>query len=520
VLTLPSILQNTIRLYGRSPAISEEAGNLTWAEYGAAIQRAAGMLERLGVGRGERFAIIARNCHHLGELIYAGYWSGRIPVPINYRLAPAEVAAILADSECRYLAIDPAFAKLLDAPELAGWRERSFQLGPDGADTGLRKYPELRDAAEPMAPIHAEEHDDALMLYTGGTTGAGKGVRISNRNIVSNALQIMQVMRPHLDDVYLHSTPMFHAAEVKSTIFTMFGSSHCYLPEFTPKAFLAAIERHKATVAGLVPTTLLRVLEEPGFNDYDLSSLRLISYGTSPILPAVVRRAAEAFPGTGFQQCYGLTECSPYLAMLDEEAHVRGLNGEEHLLTSAGRPVPGVDLRILDDDGNELPTGQVGEVVVRGPQISQGYHNRPVENEAAFRDDGFHTGDVGKLDDEGFLYILDRKRDMIITGGENVYTREVEEVLGRHTGVKEVSVIGVPHRDYGEALFAVIVPSDGWTPSADELIEHCRPLLGGYKIPRQMAFVDELPKSTMGKVLKGDLRDLYATETEEREKAS
>ncbi len=520
MLTLPSILQNTIRLYGAKPAIFDADENLTWTEYGASIQRAAGMLHGLGIGQGQRFGIVARNCYHQGELIYAGYWSGRIPVPINYRLAASEIAQILEDAECRYLAIDPAFIDLFDDLAMAPWRERAFAMGPAAADTGLDGYPALRDAAPPLDPVHAEEHDDALMLYTGGTTGAGKGVRISNRNIVANALQIMQVMSPHGNDVYLHSTPMFHAAEVKSTIFTMFGASHCYLPEFTPRDFLAAIERHKASVAGLVPTTLLRVLDEPGFDDFDVSSLRLISYGTSPILPAVVRRAAAAFPGTGFQQCYGLTECSPYLAMLDEEAHVRGLNGEEHLLCSAGRPVPGVDLRILDDDGNELPTGEVGEVVVRGPQVSHGYHNRPIEHEAAFRDGMFHTGDVGRLDAEGFLYLLDRKRDMVITGGENVYTREVEEILGRHAGVKEVSVIGVPDADYGEALFAAIVPASDWQLSIDELIEHCRPLMGGYKIPRRMAFVDELPKSAMGKVLKQDLRDVYANQPKEQEIAS
>jgi long-chain acyl-CoA synthetase len=352
------------------------------------------------------------------------------------------------------------------------------------------------------------------MLYTGGTTGRGKGVRISHRNAVANALQIMGVMSPHEDDVYLHSTPMFHAAEMKSTIFTMFGAAHAYLPDFTPERFLEAIEKYRVTVAALVPTTILRLLDEPKLDRFDTSSLRLISYGTSPISPAVIRRTMAAFPGVGMQQCYGLTECSPYVAMLDEEAHRRALDGDEHLLSSAGRPVPGVDLRIQDDAGNEVPTGEAGEIVVRGPQVANGYHNRPQEHADAFRDDGFHTGDVGRLDAAGFLYLLDRKRDIAITGGENVYTREVEEVLGRHPGVREVAVIGVPDEHYGEALFAVIVAAPSWHPSIDELVAHCRGLIGGYKIPRRMAFVEALPKSAMGKVLKQDLRQTYARKTE------
>ncbi len=359
MLTLTSALQNTIRLHGGKRAIVDAETELTWRQYGDGIARAAGLLRQLGVSPGRRFAILGRNSWRQAELIYAGYWCAAVPVPINYRLAPREIAGILEDADCALLALDPAFAGLLQSSEFAGWGERVLSLQAE-------LYDQRKSLALPLAMVEAEEDQDALMLYTGGTTGGGKGVRLSHRNIVANALQIMHVMSPHQSDVYLHATPMFHAAEVKSTIFTMFGAAHAYLPEFTPRKFLAAIEDYRVTVAGLVPTTILRLLDEPEREGFDSSSLRLISYGTSPIQPPLIRRTMAAFPGVGLQQCYGLTECSPYVAMLDEEAHRRGLAGHEQLLSSAGRPLPGTDLRIQDDDGNEVASGQVGEVVVRG----------------------------------------------------------------------------------------------------------------------------------------------------------
>ena len=510
MLTLTSALQSTIRLHAGRPAVLDGPDVLTWSAYGEAIARAAAVLVGLGLRPGDRVGILARNSALQGELIYGGFWSGVIPVPLNTRLSPNELAQILADADCGALAVDPKFLALMETPQLKPWTDKVFVLGDPGDDDAWPGYPALKDAASPLPTRDAAEDDDALMLYTSGTTSGGKGVRISHKNLISNALQAMPAMNPTEYDVLLHSAPMFHAAEFKSTGFMMMGAAHAYLPEFSPKAMLQAIQDYRCTVVSLVPTTILRMVDEPAIGDFDVSSLRMIAYGTSPILPALLRRATEAFPNVGMVQCYGLTECSPYIALLDEAAHRRGLNGEEHILSSAGRPVPGCDIRIMDDDGNEVPAGEIGEVVVRGPQVTLGYRNRPEEEIAAFRPDGLRTGDVGRLDAEGFLYLLDRKRDMVISGGENVYTREVEEVLGEHPNVQEVSVIGVPHHEYGEALFAVIVPTADVAPVADELVAYCRERLGGYKIPRRMAFVQSLPKSAIGKVLKQALRKTYA----------
>ncbi len=509
MLTLTSVLQRTLLLYAKRIAIRDAGGDLSWAGYIDGIARAAGMLASLGVRAGDRYGILCRNCVRYAELIHAGYWLGAVPVPLNYRLAPAEVALILEDAGCRLLALEDAYARLLEQPPLNSWRGRALCIGSGAAEMALPRYDEQKAAAVALDPHVAAEDDDAIMLYTGGTTGRGKGVRITHRNIVANALQLARAMSVGEDDLYLHVSPMFHSTDLKATALTMMGGAHAYLPEFSPLAVLSAIARYGITIASLVPAMIMRLLQDPELGRHDIRTLRLISYGTSPMAPEWIRRTMQAFPGVGMHQIYGLTETSPVLALLDEADHRRALAGEEELLRAAGRPLPGVDIRILDHDGRELPTGECGEIVARGPQIAKGYHNRPRENAEVFRGGWLHTGDIGRLNAEGYLFVLDRKKDMVVTGGENVYTSEVEAAIYQHPGVQEVAVIGVPDERYGEALVAVIVPVPGQNLSTDEIIGHCRERIGGFKIPRRMEFVRALPKSAMGKILKQDLRRSY-----------
>lgn len=509
MLTMPSLLQRTARMFGSNIAIRDGEGDLTWATYLGRIARVAGMLQSLGLRPGERYAILCRNCVRQAELIYAGYWLGAVPVPINYRLAPAEISLVLEDAECRLLAIEDGFAGLLDQPPLDGWRSRAFCIAAGRTKVALPHYDDLKAAASAIAPNDPAEDDDAILLYTGGTTGRGKGVRITHRNIVSNALQVSRSMSVGESDVYLHTSPMFHSTDLKATVCSMMGAGHAYLPEFSPTIVLAAIARFRVTIASLVPTMIIRILQDPELGRHDIGTLRLISYGTSPMAAEWIRRTMEAFPGVAMHQVYGLTETVPVLCILDEADHLRALKDRPDLLGAGGRPLPGVDIRILADDGRELPPGGSGDVVVRGPQIAKGYHNRPSENAEVFRNGWFHTGDVGRFDDEGYLFILDRKKDVVVTGGENVYTSEVEAAIFKHPGVHDAAVIGIPDERFGEALFAVIVPAAGQTLSAEELIAHCRECIGGYKIPRKMVFVDALPRSAMGKVLKQDLRRIY-----------
>ncbi|MBS0335696.1 MAG: AMP-binding protein [Proteobacteria bacterium] len=506
MLTLPSLLQRTARLHGKNPAILDPEGDLDWSTWTARITRAAGMLRHtLGIAPGERIGIIARNCVRQAELIYACYWAGVVPVPMNFRLAPPEIAELLEDAGCRALALEPHFAGLLEAAPLGQWRSRAFMLAAS-APGSAPCYDTLRDAAAAIAPHDPAETDDAILLYTGGTTGRGKGVRISHRNVLGNALQLSHVMAVRPEDSYLHVSPMFHSTDLKATCVTMHGGRHVYLPEFTPAGVLRAIEEYRITIGSLVPTMILRILQDPAFGKHDISTLRIISYGTSPMAAEWIRRTMQAFPGVAMQQVYGLTETSPVLAILDEHDHAKALAGREEILRAGGRPVAGTDVRIVGDDGRELPPGESGEILVRGPQVTAGYHNRPRETQDAFKDGWFRTGDVGRLDAEGYLFVLDRKKDMIITGGENVYTSEVEAAIYQHPGVHEVAVIGIPDERYGEALCAVIVPAPGCTLTQEEIVAHCRGRIGGYKIPRRVRFVAALPKSAMGKILKQELR--------------
>lgn len=515
MLTLPHLLKNTVQAYGRRKAIIDPSGDLSWNDYLDCVARTAGMLRELGLNPGDRFATLCRNSVNHAQLLLAGFWSGVVPAPLNFRLAPAEIAAMLEDAQCKAVMLDDDFMPLLEQPPLASWRSRAIRVRLRGGPAELATMADLLRAS-PRASAHGcREGDEALLLYTGGTTGRGKGVRLTHRNIVANALQLARVMSPCPDDVYLHVSPMFHSTDLKATVVTMFGGGHTYLSEFSPRGVLEAIEQRGVTIASLVPTMIIGILKEADVDRHDLSRLRLISYGTAPMDEQSLRKAMDRFAHVGFHQCYGLTETSPYLAILDEATHRFALRERPELLKSAGRLLPATSIRFLDDDGNEAAPGQPGEIAVSGPQVAAGYHNRPQENAATFRDGWLHTGDIGRLDEDGYLHVLDRKKDMVITGGENVYTREVESVLALHPDVADAAVVGIPDTKYGEALLAVVVPSAA-RPAPAEIIEFCRRHLGGYKIPRQFMFVDALPRSSLGKVRKDELRRAYLETRETR----
>lgn len=514
MLTLNSALDRTLRLYGERNAVVDDEGSFTWLQFADRAARAAGLLRRLGVEPGERFGILSRNSFRQFELMHGAWWLGAVPVPINTRLAPHEVRFILDDADCRLIAIEDALWQWSREQALAPWTDRLLCLAGLPGDTAAAHYETLLAETPPEAMHDAAEDEDALLLYTGGTTGRSKGVRLSHRNIVANGLQMVVQFNARSEDNYMHVAPMFHAADLLATAFTLVGAAHTFLPQFSGLAVLQAIERHQVSVCMMAPTMIIMTLQEETLQDFDLRSLRRLFYGSSPMAAEWVRRTIEAFPGTAIQQGYGLTETSPILTTLEPEEHTRAVEtGEYGILKAAGRAVIGVDLKILDNDGAEVPVGEVGEVVVRGPNISKGYLNRPEENAKAFREGWFFTGDLGRLDAQGYMFLVDRKKDMVITGGENVYTTEVEAALYQHPNVFEAAVIGVPDERYGEALFGVVVPRPGTELSAEELIEHCRGRIGGYKIPRKMVFVETLPKSAMGKILKTELRKMYGGQT-------
>ena len=378
MLTLTSTLDRAVRLYGHRPAIIDAERTYLWHEFADRVARAAAVLGDLGVRQGDRFGILSRNTYRHAELINAGYWMGAVPVPVNIRLAAPEIRHILDDAECKILAVEDALWAMAEAEELAPWHDRLLHVSPRRADTGVAQYEALLEKASP-APAHdPAEDDDAILLYTGGTTGRSKGVRLTHKNVIANGLQCAIAMNVSSEDVYLHVAPMFHSADLLGTAFTLLGGAHAYLPQFSGTGFLSAVQNYGVSVVMLAPTMIIMVLQEEDVGNYDLSSFRRLFYGSSPMAVEWTRRAMDTFPAAEIQQGYGLTETSPILTTLDPEEHRRAVEtGEFEILKAAGRPVIGIDLRILDDGGNEVEVGEAGEVVVRGPNVTQGYLNRP-----------------------------------------------------------------------------------------------------------------------------------------------
>ena len=510
--TMANLLTRAARFYGNRTAIIDGDWSNTWSEYVERIARAAGVLTSRGIRPGDRFGIISHNSFRQSELVNAGYWLGAVPVPVNYRLAPPEIRFILDDAACRLLVVEDRFLHLLESEALADFKSMALLVTAQASNADIPEYESCMREAVPAAKHAVSPDDDAILLYTGGTTGRSKGVRLSHANIIANAMQIGLAISAREDDRFLHILPMFHSADLFGTIFTIVGGVHVYVSEFSSKNLLQSVHEHRITVLSLGPTVIIITLQDPELEQYDCSSLRLMFYGSAPMAVEWIKRAMEKFPNAGLQQGYGLTETSPILTTLTPEEHRRAIDSNNHdLLRSVGKPLVHVDLRIFDEDDQELPAGETGEVVVRGPNVSKGYLGLEELNDTTFRHGWFHTGDMGQLDADYNLYLKDRKKDVIITGSENVYSSEVEAALYKHPSIHEAAVVGVPDEKWGEAVFAVIVPAPGQTLTSDEVIAHCRKHIGGYKIPRRMVFVDELPKSAMGKVLKTELRRKYSS---------
>jgi acyl-CoA synthetase (AMP-forming)/AMP-acid ligase II len=377
----------------------------------------------------------------------------------------------------------------------------------DGAaPTGLRSYEELIAEAAPIDDRYRGGDDLAGIFYTGGTTGEPKGVAISHTNFVTSALGA-QATYPAMSPGgrLLHAAPMFHLADLGAWIMqSVVGGTDVIVPAFEPVAVLKAIEEHKVTSALLVPTMIQMLADHPEAANHDLSSLRTVLYGASPISTAVLDRAMKCFSSSEFMQAYGMTELSPMATLLTPSDHA-----DESLLRSAGRAATHCQIKIVDEDDNEVPTGTVGQVLAHGGHVMQGYWGKPEATAEALKGGWMHTGDAGYLNDRGYLFVVDRVKDMIISGGENVYSVEVENALAKHAAVATCAVIGVPDDRWGERVHAVVVLKPGASATDTELQEHTRELISSYKIPRSVEFRDALPISAQGKILKRELRATY-----------
>lgn len=484
---------------------------LSYADARAEANRIANALIGAGLQTGDRVAFLAKNCIEYALFYFGASKAGVVPVPLNYRLAPPEWRYIVADAGARLLvargelaaAIDPIRGDLasvdrwvaLDTPPPTGWE--SYAGWVDGADTG----PPAR---------RVDEDDDVYQMYTSGTTGRPKGAVLSHRGLCANLFQLLTVLSGEPGRRVLIVAPFYHAAAAVTAFSAISWGGSLYIQEeFDPAETVRALDEEEIFITTLVPAMIQACLMlGSSVTEREYRGLRRILYGASPIAERTLRRAMDVF-GCEFVQAYGMTETTAVLTFLLPEDHRKALAGQPQLLLSAGRAVVGTELRIVDEQDRPVENGTIGEICARGPQLMRGYWNLPDATEAALRNGWMHTGDAGTLDDEGYLFVQDRTQDMIVSGGENVYPREVEDVIFQHPAVADVAVIGVPNQQWGEAVKAIVVLRDGADANADEIIDFCRGRLGGYKRPRSVDFAAELPRNPSGKVLKRELREPF-----------
>ena len=484
-------LGRALQFYPGRTALLREGRLLSFRELHARVEGIAATLTSHGFGVGDRFALLLPNGPDYIELMYACSMLGVIAVPLNTRLSTKEIDRVLEDARPRGIVRHSSLA----VPGV----QLSWQQVIDEEPLPIRNDPAPKVFYDPEAVLG--------LIYTSGTTGQPKGVMVTHGNILADVHNFNYWMRYTEGGIYLHAAPIFHIADFPGMFAApAFGASQITIPKFSAQTFCETVEREHVTHTVLVPTMINLLTQFPDARKYDLSSLQVLAYGGSPMAPELVHRTRELLPKVKLIQVYGLSETG-FLTGLQDQEHT------EDKLISCGRPCPGVDLLVTDISGKQADAGQAGELIARGANVMRGYWNNPEETAEAFRNGFFHTGDIGHQDAGGYFYILDRLKDMIVTGGENVYSGEVEAVIYDHPAVREVAVFGVPDPQWGELVMACVVLKPGTDLTADDLVAFCRRSLASYKLPRRVEFSEaDLPKSSTGKMLKRTLRERFWTQ--------
>jgi long-chain acyl-CoA synthetase len=509
-MQLTLALQRAARIAPAKTAVVFGERRQTWAQFADRVARLAGVLKDLGVGPGDRVAMLSHSSDRYLEFFFATLWAGGIAVPVSTRYALPETAFLLQDSGARLLLVGDDFVAMANdlrgrAPNLA----HMIYAGEGPVPVGMIDYEAAISARAPVADALRSGEDVAVLFYTGGTTGRSKGVMLTHTNCLANSFGSIVHTRLRESLVGLHAGPLYHAA-AGSRVFTntVLGATHVVIPRFTVKGVLEAIQEHRITFVSMVPTMMTMILNEPDLGRYDLSSLELIGYGGAPMPVATLEALMRRLPKVRFAQAYGMTELSPACTYLEAEDHSLD-PAKVHRLASGGRAIVGCDVRIVDADDREVPVGQIGEIVVAGPTVMKGYWNQPEMTAEALRGGYMHTGDAGHMDADGYVYVSDRIKDMIVTGGENVYSIEVENAVLTHPAIRECAVIGVPHPLWGEAVHAVVTLKAGAQVTAEEIITHCRERIAAFKCPQTIEFRDQMPLSQANKILKAELRQPF-----------
>ena len=504
-------LHRALQQKPQAVAVRFAGSERTCKEFAGRVARLAGALQSLGMAPGDRVAMLALNSDTYLEYQFGVPWGGGVLNPCNIRWSAAEIIYTLQDCASSILIVDDAFKSMAaQIVKEASSIRHVIYAGQGDTPPGMLRYDTLLQGSAPVDDVCRRGDDLAGVFYTGGTTGFPKGVMLSHDNLCMSAAACIAEGVAQPGRTYLHAAPMFHLADMAiSMMHAILGNTHAMVPAFAPEAVLACITRDRVTDVLLVPTMIQMLVDHPALQlAGDLSSLKRIIYGASPISEAVLERAMAALPGVEFVQAYGMTELSPVATVNHAWYHtVEGRKAGK--LRSAGRATVGTEVKIVDGDGVEVARGTVGEVAVRGANVMLGYWNNPEQTAGAIRNGWMHTGDGAYMDDEGFIFIVDRMKDMIISGGENIFSAEVENAIAAHASVASCAVIGIPDPKWGESVHAVIVAKPGSSATQDDIIAHCKALIAGYKCPRSITFVDALPLSGAGKVLKVKLREPF-----------
>jgi long-chain acyl-CoA synthetase len=488
--------------YPSNTAWFEGDRKVSYHEADRRITRLAGALRKMGLRTRDRVGMLLNNSPQALEVMLATMRAGLVIVPLNVRLHPDEHKQILVDSACSTLIYEEQFA-----PAVGGFRSALPALRTrigvgDAADADLA-YENFLSSGPDRLDFQPGPEDLAWLFYTSGTTGKPKGVMLTHRNLLTMvSINLVDLNTPEPTDVLLHALPISFAGGLFMLHHVARGVTHVFLPRFEPIAFFKAVEQRRVTTTALVPTMISMLARSPERTKHDLSSLQTLFYGGAPMHTERLREALEAF-GPILLQSYGLGEAPLTVTVLPKQEHL-GPRAQ-----SSGRAVTMVSLRIQDDDWNPLPPGATGEIAIRSDLIMQGYWNRPDATAEVLKDGWFRTGDIGRLDEQGFLFISDRKKDLIKSGGASISPREVEEIISQHPSVQEVAVIGVPDELWGEAIKALVVLRDGPPATEDELIAFCKDRLASFKKPKSVDFVPELPRGPTNKILRRELRERY-----------
>ena len=517
-MNIPFILKKALSLYAAKEAVVCGQKRFTYRQLADRVHRLSCFLKTTGVDKGDRVAILHQNNHQFIETYFAVAHMGAILVPLNIRLSPRELSFILEDSGAALLISSRRFGPQITALKEIGAGLRHIIWTGSGetptpyASVDYEEILEEGSASPPPSPVISDD-DIAHLYYTSGTTGRPKGVILSHRNVCVHALAAIAELRLCDRDNWIHAAPLFHLADAWATFaVTWVGGKHVVVEDFEPSKVLAILEQEQITITNMIPTMLNMLVNTPGVDKHDFSTLRVLLSGGAPIAPKVVRRIMETFK-CDYIQTYGMTETSPYLTLSILKENLLRLSPEEqfHYKARTGRPFIGVLLKVVKEDGNEILTNdeEVGEIIVKGDTVTEGYWNRPEETAAALKEGWLYTGDMATVNEAGYVNIVDRKKDVIITGGENVYSVEVENVLYTHPSILEAAVIGVPDPKWGEAVKAVVVLRPGREATEEDIIEYCKKEIAGFKSPKTVDFVQELPKTGSGKIYKKGLKEKY-----------